>query len=96
MLALIATAHSWRGGDGPYTLAPILGLLLSLVLIRTVLGSRLGLGSMGASVALGALFATLGERWGYSLTAAAWVLAFALAGLIVRAAPGPLRRNPSD
>ena len=96
MLALIATAHSWRGGDGPYTLAPILGLLLSLVLIRTVLGSRLGLGSVGASAALGALFATLGGRWGYPLTAAGLVLAFALAGGIARIGPGPLRRNPSD
>jgi hypothetical protein len=95
MVELLATAHTWRGGDGPYSIAPIAGLLLTLLLIRTILRLPVGLAAVGASAVLGTLFATLGDRWGYVLTLAWWIAGFALLAA-VRRAPGPLRRNPSD
>jgi hypothetical protein len=95
MLELLATAHTWRGGDGPYSIAPFLGLLLTLVLLRTILRVPLGLAAIGISAFLGTLFATFGERWGFVATSWLWLLSFALLAA-VRRAPGPLRRNLSD
>jgi hypothetical protein len=92
---LLATAHTWRGGDGPYSIAPIAGLLLTLVLIRTILRVPVGLPAVGISVLLGTLFATIGERWGFVATSWLWLVSFALLAA-VRRAPGPLRRNLSD
>jgi hypothetical protein len=92
---LLATAHTWRGGDGPYSIAPIAGLLLTLVLIRMVLRLPVGLAAIGASAFLGTLFATFSDRWGYVATSWLWLLSFALLAA-VRRAPGPLRRNLSD
>jgi hypothetical protein len=94
MVDLLATAHTWRGGDGPFSIAPIVGLLLTLLLIRAVLRLRLGFGAIGASLLLGALFATLGDRWGYTVTISAWILASALFATILGA--GPFPRNLSD
>jgi hypothetical protein len=93
---VLATAHTWNGGDGPFNVVPLVGLLLSLVLIRTIFQSRIGLGAIGISAALGALFATLGGRFGFTVTAAIWIVAFALVAAIARAGQGPLPRNPSD
>ena len=95
MLELLATAHTWRGGDGPYSIAPLLGVFLTLLLIRTILRVPFGLSAVGISAFLGTLFATFGDRWGYVATSWLWLLSFALLAAI-RAAPGPLRRNLSD
>jgi hypothetical protein len=95
MVELLATAHTWRGGDGPFTMVPILGLVLTLLLIRTVLRLRIGLSTVAVSAVLGALFATIGGRWGYVATSWLWLVSFALLAA-VRRAPGPLRRNLSD
>jgi hypothetical protein len=94
MVDMLATAHTWRGGDGPLSIAPLVGLLLTLLLIRTVMRLRVGFGAIGASVLLGALFATLGERWGYTVALSAWVGASALLAAILGA--GPFPRNLSD
>jgi hypothetical protein len=91
---VLSTAHTWSGGDGPYSIAPIAGLVVTLLLIRTILRLRIGLASVGASAVLGSLFATLGERWGYTLILSYWVVGMALVASIRRA--GPLRRNISD
>jgi hypothetical protein len=91
---LVATAHTWTGGDGPYSVAPIVGLLLMLLLIRAVLRFPVGLAAIGISTVFGALFATLGERWGYTVTLSSWVLAVVLLARIQRA--GAFRRNRSD
>jgi hypothetical protein len=66
------------------------------VLIRMVFRSRIGLGAIGVSAALGALFATLGGHVGFTVTTAIWIVAFALVAMIARAGPGTLPRNPSD
>ena len=94
MVDVLATAHTWRGGNGPYSIAPIVGLLLTLLLIRTILRLHVGLAAVGTSVVLGALFATLGDRWGYTLMLSSWLVAFALLASIRRA--GPFRRNGPD
>jgi hypothetical protein len=94
VLDTLATAHTWQGGDGPYSLAPLVGLLLTLLLIGTVLHLRVGLGAVGGSALLGALFATLGGRWGYTVTIGSWILAAALLATIRHSVPFP--RNPSD
>jgi hypothetical protein len=94
MLELLATAHAWMGGDGPYSIAPIAGLMLTLLLIRTVLRLPVGLAAVGASALLGTLFATLGDRWGYTVTLSIWVLAAALLMTLRRARP--FQRNLSD
>ena len=93
MLDVLATAHSWRGGDGPFSIAPLAGLLLTLLLIRTVLHLRIGAAAVATSAVLGALFATLGGRWGYTVTLTCWSLAVLLVASFRRAAP--FRRNPS-
>jgi hypothetical protein len=95
MLELLATAHTWRGGDGPFTIVPIVGLVLTLFLIRTVLRFRIGLATVAISAVLGALFATIGGRWGYTVTISLWVLAVALVAA-GRRASGPFWRNGSD
>ncbi|HZB01745.1 MAG TPA: hypothetical protein VE800_06525 [Actinomycetota bacterium] len=94
MLLFLATAHTWRGGDGPFTVAPIVGLVVTLLLIRTILRLPLGPAAVGASAVLGTLFASLGARWGYTLILLSWVVAIALFASIRRA--GPFRRNISD
>jgi len=95
VIELLATAHTWRGGDGPYTVAPILGLLLTLLLIRAVLRIRIGAAVVAIAAVVGTLFATLGGRWGYTATLLVWVMTFALLAYVRRTA-GPLRRNLSD
>ena len=95
MVLLLGTAHTWRGGDGPFTIVPIVGLLLTLLLMRAVLRVRIGLATVAVSAVLGALFATIGGRWGYTLTISLWVLAVALVNASRRAA-GPFGRNHSD
>lgn len=94
MLDALATAHTWQGGDGPYSVAPLAGLLLTLLLMRMILHVRIGLGALGTSAILGALFATLGGRWGFTLTLGCWILGGTLLASIQRASP--FRRNLSD
>jgi small basic protein len=91
---LVATAHTWTGGDGPYSVAPIVGFMLTVLLIRAVLRFPVGLAVIGISTVFGALFATLGERWGYTVTLSSYVLAVVLLARIQRA--GAVRRNRSD
>jgi hypothetical protein len=95
VLLLLATAHAWRGGDGAFTIVPIVGLVLTLLLIRTVLRLRIGPVTVAVSAVLGALFATIGGRWGYTLTIALWVLVAAVVAASQRAAIS-VRRDGSD
>ena len=96
MVDLLATAHTWRGGDGPYTLAPIVGLILTLILIRLILQLPLGIVAIAVSAVLGALFATISDEWGYTLTVATWIASASIAGAVLRSARGSFGDNRSD
>jgi hypothetical protein len=85
VLDIFATAHTWRGGDGPYSLAPMVGLILTLILIRSILRLPVGIPALVASVALGTLFSTAADTWGLTVTFSVWILG----ALIVS---GPLGR----
>jgi hypothetical protein len=95
MADLLATAHTWRGGDGPYTLAPLAGLFLTLLLFRFVLRRPLTWATVAIALALGAVFATIGATYGYVLTIAAWAAAAFLIERLLRQS-GPFGRNGSD
>jgi hypothetical protein len=96
MLSDLATGHTWNGGDGPYTLAPLVGSVLTVLLIRSIVRQRIGIAALAISVVLGALFATIGGALGYTLTIATWVVGASLVGAILRSARGSFRGNPSD
>jgi uncharacterized membrane protein (DUF485 family) len=96
MLAILATGHTWSGGDGPYTLAPLVGSILTLLLFRTILRRPVGIVELAVSAVLGALFATISDAWGYTLTIATWIVSASLAALFVRSARGSFGGNPSD
>jgi uncharacterized membrane protein YhfC len=96
MVDFVATGHSWSGGGGPITLAPLVGLLLTVVLARWFVGLRMSPMLLGLAVLLGALFAIAADTWGFTTSISAWVvLALILAGR-VRHTRGTLGRNPSD
>jgi hypothetical protein len=96
MLSDLATGHTWSGGDGPYTLAPLIGSILTVLLIRSIVRQRIGIVALAVSVVLGALFATVSGAWGYTLTITAWVVGAVLLGSILRSARGSFRGNQSD
>jgi hypothetical protein len=95
VLGLLTTAHTWRGGDGPYTIAPIVGLILTLLLIRTILRLPVGPATVAISAMFGTVFATLGGRWGYTTTIAVWLVGVVLLASIRRSA-GAFPRNLPD
>jgi hypothetical protein len=96
MLNLLATGHTWRGGDGPYTITPLVGLLLTLILIRFVLRFPLGVPALAASALLGTLFATASASWGYTITLSVWTLSFLLIAGRLRRTRGAFGGNPPD
>ncbi len=96
MVDLVATGHSWSGGGGPMSPAPLVGLLLTVVLARWFVGLRISPMLLGLAVLLGTLFAFAADTWGLTTAIFAWVvLAFIVAGR-VRHTRGTLGRNPSD
>ena len=96
MLAILATGHTWSGGDGPYTFAPLVGSILTLLLIRSILKRHIGIVALAVSAVLGTLFATISDAWGYTLTIATWIVSASLAGAALRSARGSTGGNPSD
>jgi hypothetical protein len=96
MLSDLATGHTWSGGDGPYTVAPLVGSILTLLLIRSILRLHVGIVAIVVSVVLGALFATISGEWGYTLTIATWLVGAFLVGAVLKSARGSLGGNPSD
>ena len=93
MVELLATGHTWSGGGGPITWTPVAGLLLTLVLARSVLKLRLSPLTLGTSVLLGTLFAIGAETWGVTMTTSAWIVGALIVSGRRRHALG---RNPSD
>jgi hypothetical protein len=96
MLSDLATGHTWSGGDGPYTPAPLVGSILTVLMIRSIVGKRIGIVALAVSMVLGALFATISGTWGYTLTIAAWLVGALVAGAVLRSAGGSFRGYPSD
>jgi hypothetical protein len=96
MLGDLATGHTWSGGDGPYTIAPLVGSLLTLLMIRSILRRHIGIAALAVSVVLGALFATISGAWGYTLTVATWIVGASLIGAVLKSARGSLGGNPPD
>jgi hypothetical protein len=88
MLSDLATGHTWSGGDGPYTLAPLVGAILTVLLIRSILRRRIGIVALPVSLVLGALFATISGAWGYTLTIAAWIVGASLVAVVLRSPRG--------
>jgi hypothetical protein len=96
VLRILSTGHPWHAIDGDLTPFPLLGLFLTLLLTRSLLRLPLGIGAVVAAIALGTLFSTAVDAWGFTLTTSVWVLgAVILSGLLGRTR-GALGGNPSD
>ena len=54
---------------------PLLGLLLSLILLRFVVKVPIGIPAFFACVALGTLFSSAADAWGLTLSLAIWTFA---------------------
>lgn len=96
MLEIVATGHTWSGGDGPYTLTPLVGLLLTLFLIRSPLGFPLRAPALAVSIGLGTLFATVADTWGTSIAITVWVLGAILATAVIRSGRRSFGAEPPD
>ena len=71
---ILGTGHPWRAIDGNMTPLPLLGLILTLLLIRFVLRQQIGIVAAAVSIALGTLFSTLADTWGFTVTFAVWLI----------------------
>jgi hypothetical protein len=96
VLLLLGTGHPWHAIDGGLTPFPLVGLFLTLLLIRFLLRLPLGIGAVTGAIALGTLFSTAVDAWGFTLTSSVWIFgAVILSGLLSRTR-GALGGNPSD
>ncbi len=93
---LLATGHAWSGGGGGFSLIPVLGMVLSIVLARFVLALRLSIPVTGVSVLLGALFAIAAEGLGLTIATSIWFLGAVGIASVIRLGAGSLPRNTSD
>jgi hypothetical protein len=71
---LLGTGHPWHPLHGNLTALPLLGLLLTMVLIRFVLRRPIGIVASAVSIALGTVFSTLADTWGLTVTLAVWLV----------------------
>jgi hypothetical protein len=93
---LLATGHTWTGGGGGFSLLPVLGMILSILLARSVLGLRLSIPLAAASVFLGTVFAIAAESAGLTIATSMWFLGAIGMAFVVRLGRGSLPRNTSD
>ena len=84
MLARLATAHGWSAGAGSFSLLPLVGSAVSLVLLRTALRASIGVASVAASLVLGTIFWLLADAWGITLALAIFVAAGGVIGIVAR------------
>jgi hypothetical protein len=71
---ILGTGHPWHEIDGDMTPLPLLGLILTLLLIRFVLRQPIGIVAAAVSIALGTLFSTLADTWGLTVTFSVWLI----------------------
>jgi hypothetical protein len=89
MVLILGTGHPWHAIHGNLTPLPLLGLCVTLILIRFVLGQPIGIVAAAVSVALGTSFSTAADAWGLTVTLTMWLVgALILAGPIGRARSG--------
>lgn len=93
---LLATGHTWSGGGGGFSLIPVLGVILSLVLARSVLAFRFSILLAAVSVLLGTVFAIAAESVGLTIATSIWFLAAVGTASVIRLGRGSLPRNTSD
>ena len=93
---LLATGHTWSGGGGGFSLIPVLGMIVSIVLARSILAFRLSIPLAAASVFLGTAFAIAAEIAGLTITMSMWFLGAVVIAFMSRVARGSLPRNTSD
>jgi hypothetical protein len=96
MAGFLATAHTWTGGDGPMTLVPLVGLFLTVGLIRLVLRLPIGVPALAISTVLGTLFSTVADTWGLTVAFCAWILSSLLIAGRLQRTRGALGRNAPD
>lgn len=96
MIDILATGHSWSGGDGPITLTPLVGLFVTVLLARFMLRLRLTPVVLTISVFLGTVFAITAETWGLTATASIWIGAALIAAGRIRHVRGSFGGNLSD
>jgi hypothetical protein len=71
---ILGTGHPWHEIDGDMTPLPLLGLILTLLLIRFVLRQPIGIVVAAVSIGLGTLFSTLADTWGFTVTFSVWLI----------------------
>jgi hypothetical protein len=71
---ILGTGHPWHEIDGNMTPFPLLGLILTLLLIRFVLRQPIGIIAAAVSIALGTVFSTLAASWGLTVTFSVWFI----------------------
>jgi hypothetical protein len=96
VIKIVATGHSWSGGDGPITLTPLVGLLLTVLLAKSILRLRLTLVALSISTFLGTVFAIAAETWGLTTTASIWIVAALIVAGRIRHMRGTFGGNLSD
>lgn len=70
----LGTGHPWHRIDGDMTPLPLLGLIVTLLLIRFVLNQPIGIVAAAVSIALGTVFSTLADSWGLTVTFSVWFI----------------------
>jgi hypothetical protein len=93
---LLATGHTWSGGGGGFTLIPLLGVILSIALARSVFALRLSIPLAAVSAVLGTVFAIAAESVGLTIATSIWFLGALGIASIIRLGRGSLPRNTSD
>lgn len=74
MVLLLGTGHPWHPIHPNMTPLPLLGLCLSLVLIRFATRRPLDVIDLVAAFFLGAMFSTAADAWGLTVTFSVWFM----------------------
>jgi hypothetical protein len=75
---------------------PLVGLLLTLALIRLVLRLRIGVPTLAISTVLGTVFSSVADTWGLTVAFAVWILSSLLIAGRLQRTRGALGGNPPD
>jgi hypothetical protein len=96
VLPIQATGHPWHAIDGTLTPFPLVGLFLTLLLIRFLLRLPLRIGAVVAAIALGTLFSSAVDAWGFTVASSVWVLGAMILSRFLGRTRGAFGSNPSD